>query len=103
MDDSIGGENTSQGTVNLKEKVEIFFKEGGFTMTKWKTNSKEVQSQLDGSEFGSEQTKILGIAWNPETDEISIGIHQPTTNTVTKRTLLSKLPETFDPLGMVDI
>ena len=69
----------------------MIVKEGGFTMTKWKTNDKEVQSQLDGSEFGSDQTKILGIAWNPETDEISIGIHQPTTNIITKRTLLIHL------------
>ena len=85
MDDFIGGENTSQVTMILKEKVETIFREGGFTMTKWKTNDKEVQSQLDGSEFGSDQTKILGIAWNPETDEISTGIHQPTTNIITKK------------------
>ena len=36
MDDFIGRENTSQRTVNLKEKVEMIFKEGGFTMTKCK-------------------------------------------------------------------
>ena len=101
VDDFIGGENTSQATMNLKEKEEMIFKEGGFTMAKWKTNNKEVHSQLNGSEFGSDQTKILGIAWNPETDEISIGIHQPTTNIITKRTLLSELSKTFDPLGIV--
>ena len=101
VDDFIGGENTSQATMNLKEKVETIFKEGGFTMTKWKANNKEVLSKLDGSEFGSDQTIILGIPWNPETDEISIGIHQPTTNIITKRTLLSELSKTFDPLGIV--
>ena len=100
-DDFIAGENTSQVTMNLKEKVEMIFKEGGFAMTKWKINNKEVQSQLDGSEFGSDQTKILGIAWNLETDEISIGTHQPTTNIITKRTLLNELSKTFDPLGIV--
>ena len=60
-----------------------------------------MQSQVDGSEFGSKQTEILGIAWNAETSEISIGIHQPTANIVRKRTLLSELSKPFDPLGIV--
>ena len=45
VDDTISGENTSQATMNLKEKVEMIFKEGGSTMTKWKTNNKELLSQ----------------------------------------------------------
>ena len=45
VDDIISGENTSQATMNLKEKVEMIFKEGGSTMTKWKTNNKELLSQ----------------------------------------------------------
>ena len=34
VDDFIDGENTSQAIMNLKEKVEMIFKEGGFIMTK---------------------------------------------------------------------
>ena len=48
------------------------------------------------------ETKLLSVPWNKEEDTIQITFSAPITNT-TKRELLGKIAEIYDPLGLASL
>ena len=73
-------------------------------LREWITNSKEVNNQIKEEDRMKEQiTKVLGLVWNTNTDELSIStkkfeVQEPAT---TKRQVLTTLASIYDPLGMM--
>ena len=79
--------------------------EGGFELRSWFSNDESLQQQFaqdnKGTSHNAETEKVLGYSYNPSTDELSIaGPERVDVATVTKRTILSRVSKTFDPLGL---
>ncbi|GFX26563.1 integrase catalytic domain-containing protein [Trichonephila clavipes] len=83
-------------------------KRGGFSLRKWVSNDPDVLATIPDElkAVGSKHTikddqpvKILGIAWLPDVDKLTVTITVSETDVWTKRKVLSKVAKIFDPLG----
>ena len=126
VDDLVTSNDSLQEACELYDKARIRLEEGGFKLRKWKTNNKDLASKIVESEGGETEnkegensyaketlgiptekgknTKILGIPWNVEKDEMEIDLTkvvQHLNENPTKRGILSTLASVFDPLGLV--
>ena len=72
VDDFSGGSKTTTAAFELCKKVKIIFLEGQFSLTKWRTNNKQLRlltSQIEGTEIPVARSKVLGILCDDENDE----------------------------------
>ena len=91
------------------------FNAAGFELHKWHWNDqslgsiqKEINKCNSSSETyakqqvstGSDETKLLGLAWDKKDDTLAISFPEMPER-VTKRTVLSGLASVYDPLGIV--
>lgn len=96
---------------NLYNDLLGLFKAGGFSLVKWSTNSKELWEKIptdiriaqtvefdDVSKITS--LKVLGLQWDPITDEFSFKFLVPDKK-CTKRNILSSVSRIWDPLGFL--
>jgi hypothetical protein len=112
MDDILGGADTIENVTRLKQELTDLLRSGGFELSKWTSNSKEVLQDVaeehlekpkkifdnaDGPSF----FKILGIQWDSSSDCFSYRTKLDDTSGCTKRLILSILARTFDPLGWI--
>ena len=112
IDDLITGSNTVNRALQLKKGAITVMKDAKFTLHKWHSNVPELEEQplcTEGEQtFAKSQLKpasggasaLLGLPWNKSTYEISINLSQENT-AATKRELLRKLKQFYDPLGLV--
>ena len=82
-------------------------------MLKWTTNDKELQNKIDENELylGCEkilktETKVLGVKWDTESDELVFSFHSMLLligedDLITKRFILKIISSVFDPLGVL--
>lgn len=109
VDDASFGEETEARLKTLCKEVEWVLKQGGFELSKWASNSREVESYMradisEDVELGKavDLTKVLGLRWLKKSDEIAIIVKQPTGKvTDSKRKILSEIAKLFDPNGFV--
>ncbi|XP_062532236.1 uncharacterized protein LOC101744854 [Bombyx mori] len=109
MDDLMTGSSTEEDTQRLQRRLTELFKRGGFLLHKWSSNSEIVLNEIPDSIKtlkGSvnikmdDSVKALGIAWKPQSDIFELVVNLPHDNdVVTKRSVLSAIAKTFDPLG----
>ena len=52
---------------------------------------------------GEEGIKTLRVNWNPQTDKFSFSVKEIKIETLTKRTVLSRISRLFDPLGLASV
>ena len=91
-------------TGSSREQLERFkleatdiLEEGKFPVHKWESNIKELES-----EGMQNPSKVLGHIWDKENDTFEVQIpKQAEEQTVTKRSILSKLGSVYDPLGLM--
>ena len=81
--------------------------EAGFNLISWSSNSSKVRdlAMKENVMDADENTKILGMSWNHETDEIFYPkrkIAVDTRNT-TKREILKHTSKIYDPLGLLSL
>ena len=93
MDDIIAGGETEEEALELYVQSKRIFREGGFNLRKFLTNSKHLQEQIDHKEtqctsspfqdeptyseatlgtshpLRTEEYKVLGVPWNPASDQ----------------------------------
>ena len=130
VDDLVTGASNAQEACSLYANAKERMRKGGFQLRKWKTNDKTVretilQSEKDqGNEWSDMEeeltyakqslqnaevlggkTKVLGIIWDNDKDNLefdltklskNLGDHRPS-----KRGILSTLAMLFDPLGLL--
>ena len=129
--------NTREEAFHLYKKSKEILAEGGFNLRKWKTNDKALLARIqavEGSNVGANEnnsepqvaeddqsyskfsmglpttdhtTKILGVNWRPEADELFFDLHQvhqfAKQLPPTKRSLLKVAAKIFDPLGCLSL
>lgn len=119
VDDCLDSCDEVQEALELVKQIKNIHQSGGFTIRKWKSNSKKVMeiigdepSDLQNLNVDSDQhfEKVLGLWWNVENDcftyllrfnkgneKVLKGIEIPT-----KREVLRVLMSIYDPLGLIN-
>ena len=107
MDDVLSGGFSFEATKNKQKEVFDLLARGGFTLRKWIANDVRLVNWLDEKLLASEETlsidvsfSVLGLNWCPKTDYFIFQLSLETKpDTLTKRSVLSRLAKVFDPLG----
>ena len=130
VDDLCTGAKDLDAAKELFEKSRERMLQAGFKLRKWKSNDAELRYYMEGTSRNQEgngtdaksevsyaketlnagqqpekgKTKVLGLIWDVNTDELEIDLTKMSnedSGKVTKRSLLSSLAKVFDPLGLV--
>ncbi|GFX04291.1 integrase catalytic domain-containing protein [Trichonephila clavipes] len=102
MDDILSGSESIEEVIELQHQLIEMFKTAGMHLHKWCGNLPEITSNLQEYAFlESEETKALGIIWNPKLDCFLFRIEQQRPTSFTKRMVLSTIARIFDPLGLL--
>ncbi|GFX24788.1 uncharacterized protein TNCV_4488791 [Trichonephila clavipes] len=102
MDDILSGSESIEEVIELQHQLIEMFKIAGMHLHKWCGNLPEITSNLQEYAFlESEETKALGIIWNPKLDCFLFRIEQQRPFSFTKTMVLSTIARIFDPLGLL--
>lgn len=112
MDDLMSGGDSIQSVKQLCDELIDLLHRGCFLLHKWSSNSNDilrhVTSHADTDiniasyDFSPECiVKTLGLKWVPTTDCFTIAMPDSVAKKITKRTVLSKIAQIFDPLGLL--
>ncbi|XP_030748228.1 uncharacterized protein LOC115876558 [Sitophilus oryzae] len=114
VDDILCGQDSYENLVELHRQLMQLCKLGNFHLHKWCSNSNSLLNNINHShksDISQENydikvdgisNKVLGIFWNPNLDVFSISLPIPSEEKqVTKREVLSKITQMFDPLGLI--
>ncbi|XP_071827282.1 uncharacterized protein [Apostichopus japonicus] len=112
VDDCLATASDSSKAMALAKGLTDLCVQGGFRLTKWMSNSKEVLASipsddrapelksLDLNQQGIPISRALGVQWSPQTDMLKFEV-TPVKRDHTRRGLLSVVCSLFDPLGFV--
>ncbi|XP_011330107.1 uncharacterized protein LOC105275148 [Ooceraea biroi] len=107
VDDVLLGDDTPQRAHEKVHQLTNLLKAGGFKLQKWSTNESSIledivvpaPSSSSTREFDAE-TRMLGLTWHPSSDTFHFRVSQSDSSvTPTKRIVLSRVSQLFDPLG----
>ena len=113
VDDLLGGADSVQEAKDLYSQLTEILTKGGFTLRKFRSNSKEV---LDGIPIdmiepmpnkelvdchSTTYPKALGVVWDSVKDTMFTDVSQTSKIVPTKRGILSDVSKTFDVLGWI--
>ncbi|XP_060846165.1 uncharacterized protein LOC132925818 [Rhopalosiphum padi] len=111
MDDYLGGANTKEMAVKLRNDLRTVLQSGGFNLRKWSANdsvllqnlNKENNDSMLVLELEDEMAKVLGVLWHPRKDIFQYKVRdtKSETQSTTKRSILAQMASLFDPLGLV--
>ncbi|KAI5715498.1 hypothetical protein M8J77_017131 [Diaphorina citri] len=109
MDDLVASFLTENECVLFYREITELFKSGGFTFTKWSSNSAQVLHNIPASDQLEKMIswdkdnftlKVLGMCWSPKEDKFHFKINQNIASN-TKRGMLSYILTIYDPLGLL--
>lgn len=107
VDDICLGCSTELEALNLQQEITHLLRRGGFELRKWTSNSpvlmKSVPEAHQGKPihfFNKEEPtfSVLGLMWSPNSDNFMYNI-EFSSQTHTKRSVLSLIAKIFDPCG----
>ncbi|XP_043226266.1 uncharacterized protein LOC122383664 [Amphibalanus amphitrite] len=107
MDDFLSSEPNSDSAISSLTAVTALVSRGGFRLTKWLSNSRDVLAAVPESErtpSAADLTvqlpteRVLGLLWDAETDLLRLHVHHRTVPP-TKRGILQMAASIYDPLG----
>lgn len=110
VDDIFGGADTIDDCQNLVKQVDGLTKSGCFPLQKWISTEPSILSHISSTNYQENQSLVitdscvhrtLGLTWNQLTDEFQFISSIETVENVTKRNVLSKVAQLFDPLGFI--
>ncbi|GFX32601.1 uncharacterized protein TNCV_3704751 [Trichonephila clavipes] len=102
MDDILSGSESIEEVIELQHQLIEMFKTAGMHLHMWCGNLPEITSNLQEFAFLEfDETKALGIIWNPKSDCFLFRIEQQKPTTFTKRMVLSTIARIFDILGLL--
>lgn len=109
VDDVLSGSHDVPSALEAQSQIRCLFQSGGFTLKKWASNCEALLTHLPQNYIecslplnfdADENLKMLGIQWNPATDDFSYNF--PAMSTImppNKRCILSDVAKLYDPLG----
>ncbi|XP_058828052.1 uncharacterized protein LOC131687963 [Topomyia yanbarensis] len=111
VDDCLGGEQSVEKAIQLRDELIELLQKGGFSLRKFTSNKLEVLHGLSPEQVGTqssltftsqETVKTLGVGWEPEHDMLRFdsNVKHPE-DVATKRSILSSISQLFDPLGLI--
>ena len=120
VDDYASSFDSENEAFQVYEKLRDVFKDGGFNMRKWASNSAVLEERIEQAENGNvacsqtslprkshkkEGTKVLGVMWNQTSDKLTFDLScingTDAEEPVTKRIILSSIARFYDPLGLL--
>jgi len=109
MDDVLIGESTLKNVMTLQEQLTELLARGKFPLWKWKANNQNILKHLaecnkadDLLVIDKDQPlKTLGFLWNANMDNLQYRVELDDRVSYTKRHVLSKISQVFDPLGLI--
>lgn len=108
VDDMLGGTDNAKSAIALHDELSTMLGRRGLELAKWSSNDKEVLQHIRSNghsliELNKEETNaVLGIHWNPSTDEFQYQIkNELQVNHPTKRTIASDIARLYDPCGFI--
>lgn len=112
VDDCLKSWPSVEVAINFIHHLCNLMKDGGFRLTKWVSNSRQVLQSIPESERAKEVKdfdfahdnlpieRALGVTWNVESDTLEFKVSLKD-RPFTRRGLLSVVSSVYDPLGMV--
>nr|XP_049467061.1 uncharacterized protein LOC125908380 [Anopheles coluzzii] len=117
VDDFLDSFETEEEACQVSHDVREIFRNGGFELRNWTSNSMELMrclGEANGdikclSSMGDEAERVLGMRWNPASDELGFCTRACTTvsdlliaeRIPTKREVLRCVMSLYDPLGLL--
>ncbi|XP_035228009.1 uncharacterized protein LOC118200187 [Stegodyphus dumicola] len=108
MDDVLSGAEDLEKTKELQNQLVNLLSQGGMKLHIWFTNHRElllnVNTKTEDYSFSNEiknETTVLGILWNPDSDAFTFNVTTNFHDYYTKRHILSAITRIFDPLGLI--
>ncbi|XP_063635020.1 uncharacterized protein LOC134805696 [Cydia splendana] len=116
MDDFVASFENESALVSSSLQVAECHERGGFQLRGWCSNSELLRKQIPAelqaetpAKLGNKESKILGLLWNPQTDELGFNtkllrVPQEVKDLLrapTKREMLSAVMSIYDPLGLL--
>ncbi|XP_076289815.1 uncharacterized protein LOC143213646 [Lasioglossum baleicum] len=108
VDDCLFGADEKELARHTRDQLISLLKGAGLHLRKWASNSAVLMSDIDPTDHGlaggktlqpDDSLKVLGVAWNPETDSFRFDVTLENTAPQSKRAILSTIAKLFDPLG----
>ena len=93
MDDIVDASNDVTTLIKTKGQVDELLGQFGFEIKTWYRNSPELGTVIDN-------TKVLGLTWNIGEDSLKPLVGKTKDKKWTKRRMLSRISEIWDPLGL---
>ncbi|XP_015121516.1 uncharacterized protein LOC107044223 [Diachasma alloeum] len=108
VDDICGGAEKESDLLEVSKQVRDLCLGGGFPLAKWHSNSPSLLRSLNPEGVSQDHKlledaikKILGLKWDPNTDQFKFSIRLPANSKVRKRNMLSEIAQLFDPLDLL--
>ena len=112
VDDMLQSFSSESEAVAVSTETKETLQAGGFNLTKWLSNSRQViqsmpkddrAKEIKDLDLGSDTLpsgRVLGVQWDVEDDKLSFS-HKDVEGPPTRRNILSIVSSLYDPLGMV--
>lgn len=115
VDDVLSGDDTLEAAIERQQQVKDLLASACLPIHKWCSNSEQLLEHIPESEREEKKIveekdvnrviKVLGILWDPDSDELLFSIKSPdidsNSKSSTKRTILSEIAKLYDPLGFL--
>lgn len=108
VDDLLTGARSISDLECIKSEITKVLSSYGFPLRKFISNCPDILNNNDLNDnsvinlSNNEPTKTLGLLWHPKHDAFLFPVEMSmSSNTVTKRSILSSLAQIFDPLGLL--
>ncbi|XP_015437077.1 PREDICTED: uncharacterized protein LOC107192365 [Dufourea novaeangliae] len=109
VDDLLAGEESIEKAIKLRDELIDLTAKGGFELRQWVSNEPRLINSLKNPNNTdhialdtADSKKTLDLYWKPTMDTLGYSLKQTIPpGKVTKRTVLSKIAQLFDPLGLL--
>ncbi|XP_046592768.1 uncharacterized protein LOC107217180 [Neodiprion lecontei] len=109
MDDVLTGAETIEKAVSLQQQVSKILQRGQFQLRKWRSNDDRALVNLSHDSEADSLFKLdkegalktWGLLWDAKTDIMQYSVTIDESTKISKRLVLSKIAQIFDPLGLL--